>query len=111
MCGFIGLAIALGVNMSECPELAHTGYDATTSTTATEIVLAKGETGYKISCVQEAQLCIRRAEALCAGHYRMIDNPHRRPRAQAFVDGKIVTVNTDNPSAIIVGCLPSEGRR
>jgi hypothetical protein len=37
----------------------------------------------------------------------MIDNPHRRPRAQAFVDGKIVTVNTDNPSAITVACLPT----
>lgn len=107
MCGLNGLAVALGMSMSECPELARPGYDPTTATTAIEIRLAKGETGYKISCDQETQLCIRRAEGMCAGHYRMIDDPHRRPRAQAFVDGKIVTVNTDNPSSITIACLPA----
>lgn len=105
MCGLIGLGVALGMSMSECPELARSGYDPVTATTATEIRLAKDEPGYRISCVQETQLCIRRAEAICAGHYRMIDNPHRRPRAQAFVDGKIVTVNTDNPSSITIACI------
>ena len=104
MCTFIGLAVALGMSLSECAELAHPGVDTMTSTTATEIRLAKGETGYKITCNQETQLCIRRAEAICAGRYRMIDDPHRRPRAQAFVDGKIQTVNTDNPSTILVAC-------
>ncbi len=106
MCSLIGLAIALGMNMSECTELAQPSYDVTTATTATEIRLARGETGYHITCNQETQLCIRRAEAICGGRYRMIDDPHRRPRAQAFIDGRIVTVNTDNPSTILVACLP-----
>ena len=98
MCNLIGLAIALGISTSDCAQLAQPGYDAATATTATEVRLARTETGYKITCNQETQLCVRRAEALCAGRYRMIDDPHRRPRAQAFIDGKIVTVNTDNPS-------------
>jgi hypothetical protein len=104
MCSLIGLAIALGMSTSDCPELAQSGYDEATATSATEVRLAKGETGYKITCNQETQLCVRRAEAICAGNYRMIDDPHRRPRAQAFIDGRIVTVNTDNPSTILVAC-------
>ena len=110
MCSLISLAIALGMSTSECTELAQPGYEATTSTSATEARFAQGRMGYKITCNQETQLCIRRAEALCAGHYKMIDDPHRRPRAQAFIDGKIVTVNTDNPSTILVACdhPPSE---
>jgi hypothetical protein len=106
MCSLNALAVALGMNMSECPELARTGYDSMTATVASEVRLGKGEMGYRITCRQEAQLCIRRAEAVCAGHYRMIDDPHRRPRVQAFVDGRIVTVNTDNASSIIVACIP-----
>ena len=109
MCNLSGLAIALGISMSDCTELAQPGYDATTATTMTEIRLAKGEPGYRITCNQETQLCIRRAEAICAGQYRMIDDPHRRPRVQAFVDGKIVTVNTDNPSSILIACVRQSG--
>jgi|GEM_PF-1759336 len=105
MCSLSGLAIALGMSMSDCTEMARPGYDSTTATTMTKIRLARGEQGYKITCNQETQLCIRRAEAICAGQYRMIDDPHRRPRAQAFVDGKIVTVNTDNPSSILIACI------
>lgn len=104
MCNLIGLALALGMSTGDCTELAQPGYDAATATTATEVQLARGERAYKITCNQETQLCIRRAEAICAGNYRMIDDPHRRPRAQAFVDGKIVTVNTDNPSTIVIAC-------
>lgn len=104
MCSLIGLVIALGMSASDCTELERPGDDATTATSATEVRLTRGQTGYKITCNQETQLCIRRAEAICAGHYRMIDDPHRRPRAQAFIDGKIVTVNTDNPSTIVVAC-------
>jgi hypothetical protein len=111
MCSLIGLFIALGVNTSDCMELTQPGYDATTSTSATEIGLSRGEKGYKITCNQETQLCIRRAEAICAGNYRMIDDPVRRPRAQAFIDGKIVTVKTDNPSSIIVACIRQPGKR
>ena len=111
MCGFNGLAVALGMSMSECPELARTGYEETTRTTAVETRFAKGEIGYKITCNQEIQLCIRRAEAICAGHYRTIDDPHRRPRVQALVDGKIVTVNTDNASSIIIACIPGSASK
>ena len=109
MCSFIGLFIALGINASECAELAQTGYDSTTATFATEIWLSRSEKGYKITSNQETQLCIRRAEAICSGNYRMIDDPLRRPRAQAFIDGRIVTVKTDNPSSITVACIRQHG--
>ena len=104
MCALSGLIIALGLSLADCPEATKPGYNEMTATDASQITLGKGLVGYDITCVQEPQLCIRRAEALCRTGYHMIDQPQRRPRVQAYVDGKIQTINTDNPNKITVEC-------
>lgn len=104
MCGFGGLAVALGIGLAGCGDSPATGYDEATHTESTRVASAHGRDAFRITCNQEMQLCIRRAEAICPGGYRAIDAPQKRPRVQAFVDGGIRTVHTDNPSVLVVAC-------
>jgi hypothetical protein len=105
MCALSGLIVAFGLSLSDCPEATQPGFNDMTGTDAKAITLSKRRNGFEISCVQEMQLCIRRAEALCKNGYQMIDEPHKRPRVQAYVDGKIQTIKTDNPDKITIECL------
>lgn len=104
MCGFGGLAVALGMGLAGCGDIPATGYDEATRTESARISIARSREAFRITCNQEMQLCIRRAEAICPGGYRAIDAPQKRPRVQAFVDGEIRTVHTDNPSVLVVAC-------
>ena len=104
MCAMTSLAVFLGMSVSGCPESAHLGFDSATSTNASESMLKDGRRLITITCNQETQLCIRRAEAICNANFDYVDAPNKRPRVQAFVDGKIVTVATDDPSVIRVVC-------
>jgi hypothetical protein len=104
MCGLGGLAVILGMGLAGCGDIPATGYDETTRTDSARIAIDHGRSAFRITCTQEMQLCIRRAEAICPGGYRAIDAPQKRPRVQAFVDGGIRTVHTDNPSVLVVAC-------
>ena len=104
MCGFGGLAVILGMGLAGCGDIPATGYNETTHTESTRIDMGHGRSAFRITCDQEMQLCIRRAEAICPNGYRTIDAPQKRPRVQAFVDGAIRTIHTDNPSILVVVC-------
>ncbi len=96
----IGIAMAL-VGCSPSPDL---GFDPSTRTYATKIGLDHKAGGVKITCERETEQCIRRAEAICAGGYKIIGRPSVSPRVQALVDLKITTINTDRPNEILIIC-------
>jgi hypothetical protein len=87
-----------------CVAAPQLGYDPTSGTTAKEELLYTKEIGFRIECPDGTESCLRRAEALCQGPYKMVAPKHRTPLIQVYLDGRLQTLNSANPYLIHVAC-------
>ncbi len=105
----MGILNRLAAPLAACLALAgcassRLGFEPATGTLAAPTHLYRQTIGYKITCDRGMASCLRRAEAVCGGAYKIAGWPSRSPRVQALVDLRIVTVNTDNPKIIYIAC-------
>jgi len=98
------ILFAFGLILTGCYAAPELGFDPWSSTNATPIHLYRGANGYEITCENGTRFCLQRAEAICGGRYLIAGSPWKSPRAQVLLNGRIETVNTDNPSIITVAC-------
>ncbi len=93
------LSAALG-----CAATPQLGYDPNSGTTVKEERLYTKEVGYRIECPDGTESCLRRAEAICQGHYKIVGPEHKAPPIQVYIDGRIQTLNSLNPYLVHVVC-------
>lgn len=80
------------------------GYDQHTGTTVREERLQNKEAAYGIACPHGTESCLRRAEAICQGRYKVVNPQNAGPSIQVYLDGRIQTLNAVNPYFIHVSC-------